>query len=119
MLGHYDDAVASFERALALRPAWQEASANRDLAKARGALLDQGGADAGDQREGADEIIYDKTAKPNEGQDTTTQGGPMDDASVRALWLKRIATRPADFLRARFAYQLQAESDGDPKAPAP
>ncbi len=31
----------------------------------------------------------------------------MSDEAVRALWLKRVQTRPADFLRVKFAYQLQ------------
>ena len=34
--------------------------------------------------------------------DLKTAGAPMDDAAVRALWLKRVRTQPADFLRARF-----------------
>ena len=33
----------------------------------------------------------------------------MGDDAVRALWLKRVQTRPADFLRARFGYQLEAQ----------
>ena len=36
----------------------------------------------------------------------------MSDEQVRALWLKRVQTQPADFLRAKFAYQLQAQADG-------
>jgi Ca-activated chloride channel family protein len=39
----------------------------------------------------------------------------MSDAAVRALWLKRVQTRPADFLRMKFAYQLQ----NGPSAPPP
>jgi hypothetical protein len=35
-------------------------------------------------------------------------GAPMSDEAVRALWLKSVQTRPADFLKSRFAYQLQA-----------
>jgi len=39
----------------------------------------------------------------------------MSDASIRALWLRRVQTKPADFLRARFAYQLQqAETSHTP-----
>jgi len=32
----------------------------------------------------------------------------MSDEQIRSLWLKQVQTRPADFLRARFAYRLQA-----------
>ncbi|GGC79452.1 hypothetical protein GCM10010994_41890 [Chelatococcus reniformis] len=107
MLGKYDEAVARYDRALALRPGWADAAANRALAQARAERLKAPGADAGDQREGADQIVYDKDKKDEGGQDTETAGEAMSDAAVRALWLKRVQTRPADFLRARFAYQLQ------------
>ena len=43
-----------------------------------------------------------------EGMETQSTG-QMDDAAIRDLWLKRVQTRPADFLRARFLYQLQAD----------
>jgi Ca-activated chloride channel family protein len=29
----------------------------------------------------------------------------MNDATMQALWLKRVQTQPADFLRAKFSYQ--------------
>ena len=107
MLGKYTDAVARYDRALALRPGWREASDNRELARLRAEMLKAPGADAGDQQEGADQIVYDKDAKSS-GQATEDTGKSMSDTDVRALWLKRVQTRPADFLRARFAYQLQA-----------
>ncbi|SDP77385.1 hypothetical protein [Desulforhopalus singaporensis] len=30
----------------------------------------------------------------------------LSDAEMRAMWLRRVQTKPADFLRAKFAYQL-------------
>ena len=30
----------------------------------------------------------------------------MSDAEMRAVWLRRVQNDPADFLRARFAWQL-------------
>lgn len=110
MLGKYDDAVARYDRALALRPGWASAEANRNLAKLRGERIRQKGADAGDQREGADEIVYDKDKKNQEGQETQTTGAVMSDAAARAVWLKRLQNRPADFLKARFAAQLESAS---------
>ncbi|MFD2141587.1 hypothetical protein [Ancylobacter oerskovii] len=109
MLGKYQDAVARYDHALERRPGWAEAEANRRIAALRAEQLKAPGADAGDQREGADQIVYDKDAKNQEGQETQTTGGPMNDEAVRALWLKRVRTEPADFLRARFAWQLQAQ----------
>lgn len=105
MLGKYDEAIQRFDRALALRPNWAEAEANRALAVARGAAMKKTGGDLGDQREGADQIVYDKDKKSG-GQDTKAEG-VMSDQSVRAIWLKRIAPRPAEFLQQRFLFQLE------------
>ena len=107
MLGQYDAAVGRYDRALELKPGWDDASANRKLAQLRAEKMKSPGGDAGDQREGADQIVYDKDASKPEGQDTEVDNAPMSDEQVRALWLKRVQTKPADFLRARFAYQLQ------------
>ena len=108
MLGKYDEAVARYDRALALRPGWIDAEANRTLARLRAERVRPKGGDAGDQREGADEIVYDRDGKKQGGQSTDVAGAPMSDEAVRALWLKRVQTRPADFLRSRFAWQLQS-----------
>lgn len=108
MLGQYETAVGRYDRALELKPNWDDAAANRKLAQLRAEMMKSPGGDLGDQEEGADEIVYDKDAKNPDGQDTEADSEPMSDAEVRALWLKRVQTKPADFLRARFAYQLQA-----------
>ncbi len=105
-MGKYQDAVASYERALERRPGWQEAEDNRALAAARAEMLKNEGGDLGDQKLGADKIVFDKK-KPG-GQDTQIEAGKAADAkSTQALWLRRVQTRPADFLKAKFAYQRQ------------
>ena len=110
MLGKYREAAARYGHALELRSGWTQAEANRRIALLRAERLDAPGGDLGDQREGADQIVYDKNAKRPGGQDTETAGSAaMNDEAVRALWLKRVQTRPADFLRARFGYQLEAQ----------
>jgi len=110
MLGKYAEAIARFDRALALRPGWADAEANRTLASLRAERVKQTGGEQGDQREKPDDIVYDKDKKNPDGQKTEIEGAPMSDEAVRALWLKRVQTRPADFLQSRFAYQLQAET---------
>lgn len=117
MLGQYQPAIARYDRALQLKPGWREASENRNLATLRFAKINQGGGDLGDQEEGADQIVYDKDAKNPDGQETQIEDAPMSDEQVRALWLKRVQTRPADFLRSRFAYQLQAAPPAKDAAP--
>ena len=105
MLSKYDNAIARYDRALALRPGWPDAEANRKIADIRAKRMKtEGGAETEDD-ETADAVVYDKTKKG--GQDTRTIGLPMSDESIRAMWLKRVQTRPADFMRTKFAYQLE------------
>jgi Ca-activated chloride channel family protein len=107
MMGKYDEAIARFDRALALRPGWADAEANRTLAALRAERIKKTGGDSGVD-EKPDDIVYDKDKKNQAGEQTQISGAPMSDEAVRALWLKRVQTRPADFLKSRFAYQLQA-----------
>jgi Ca-activated chloride channel family protein len=104
MLGKYDEAVQRFDRALALRPGWTDAEANRTLAHLRAEKMKQTGGDSGNTQK-ADQIVYDKTKKG--GMDTPPEEGGMTDQTTRALWLKRIEPRPADFLKSRFLFQLE------------
>lgn len=113
MRGQYDDALARYDRALALRPGWVDALANRDIARIRGARKKIEGGVADDTESSPDQIVYDKAKKG--GEDTTVQSaGGMSDDMVRALWLKQVQTKPADFLRVRFAYQLAREGEAKP-----
>lgn len=108
MLGQYDDAVKRYDRALALRPGWQDAAVNREIARIRGERKKAEGGVTDDTESKPDEVVFDKTKKGGE-ETTVEQGGaPMSDEAVRALWLKRVQTKPADFLRIRFSRQLQA-----------
>jgi Ca-activated chloride channel family protein len=110
MHGKYGDAIASYDRALQQRRDWYEAKANRDLAAARRQMLappnDDAGSTGGQQE--ADEIVLEDRA-PESGdtqQVEVVTGGQLTDAELQALWLRRVQTKPADFLRAKFAYQL-------------
>lgn len=108
MLGQYDDAIKRYDRALALRSGWPAAVNNREVARIRGERKKLEGGETGNTDDKPDDVVFDKTKKG--GEDTTVEGQkPMSDDQVRALWLKRVQTRPADFLRAKFAYQLQAQ----------
>jgi Ca-activated chloride channel family protein len=112
LLGKYDKAVDSYDQALGDRPDWKEARENRDLAVARAQLVESEGGDMGDQKIGADEIVFDKDKKPG-GQDTEVAGEQaMSDAAVQAIWLRQVQTKPADFLKAKFAFQQASDAEG-------
>jgi Ca-activated chloride channel homolog len=119
MHGKYSDAIASYDRALQLRPDWHEAQVNRDLAEARRQMLEPPKDDAGGtggQLE-ADEIVFDD--RPQQSSDTqqveVVTGGQLTDEQLQALWLRRVQTKPADFLRAKFAYQLSRRQQEKPQ----
>lgn len=111
MHGKYETAIAWYDRALKQRPDWKEATDNRALAAARAKMLERKGGDMGDQQIGADKIVFNNKA-PHEGQDTEVEGGKaLTDQQIQALWLRRVQTRPADFLKAKFFYQLAQETE--------
>ena len=111
LLGRYDDAIASYERAIELRPDWAEATGNLALARLRKerreAKSDEDQGTGGQLA--ADEIVFDEHgSRGSESQQTEQGGASMSAAEVEALWMRRLQTSPAQFLRARFAYQLAA-----------
>jgi Ca-activated chloride channel family protein len=112
MRGQYETAITSYGRALEKRPDWRAAQENRELAVARAEMVERQGGEMGDQKIGADEIVFDK--KKNSGRQDTEIAGEQagSDATVQAMWLRRVQTKPADFLKAKFAYQnaMQAEA---------
>jgi Ca-activated chloride channel family protein len=118
-MGKYDEAVARYDRALELRPDWEPAVVNRDIAIARAAALDFEGGDMTGGMLGADDIVYSDTKSSASEQTEQTDGGrPLSDEELRTIWLRQVTTDPADFLRAKFAYQAamrKAETGGEEK----
>jgi Ca-activated chloride channel family protein len=113
MAGKYEAALESFDRALALRPEFPEAVLNREVAQARLAALAAPEDDAGGTggKLGADEIVFDDRAKnSSSAQIEVGAGEPLSDEELRSLWLQRVETKPADFLRVKFAYQKAVRS---------
>ena len=119
-LGRYEEAIATYEAALEKRPDWIEARENLDIARVRlerrqPPESDHGG--TGGQLE-ADEIVFDDTGRVNKGgTEVESDGGEMSDEAMRAVWLRRVQGDPADFLRARFAYQLYRADQEEGRAP--
>lgn len=114
MLGEYEAAITSFEATLELRPDWKEPKANLNLAKLRLARFeppeDQQSQKAVGKDDEPDEIVFDDRAKGKEDANTEVvsgEGANMSDAALRALWLRRVETKPGDYLRLKFLYQHQ------------
>ena len=112
MTGSYDAAIEAYNEALKRRPSWKEAKENRDLATARKKLTADKGGDLGDQRVGADKVVFDQTKENPQGQATQVAGDKaISSEAMQSLWLRKVTTKPADFLRSKFAYQYQAEGE--------
>jgi Ca-activated chloride channel homolog len=122
MLGQYDAAIESYDRALERRPGWDLPRDNRALALARKARLAPPASDAGGTGGmlGADEIVFDDTGRVAEsGTETTTETAEaMSEEDMRSVWLRRVQNDPADFLQARFAWQLYRSEQEERGAPA-
>jgi Ca-activated chloride channel homolog len=108
MLGQYPEAVAQYAAALVRRPGWPDAIANQALAQIRADRFAQlQGEDADQQKAAADERYRRDRQRDDSTPSTPSDAVTMSDDAIRALWLRRVQTRPADFLRTRFAYQLE------------
>lgn len=123
MLGKYEDAIERYERALALKPDWPPAITNLALARTRAKALEKKGGEMTGGKLGADEYVFSNNSSKEKGEEETVAGDEPSEAEQRAIWLRQIQTKPADFLRTKFAYQYQmaesstAVSDGKGSEP--
>ena len=111
MLGDYDAAIAAYQVALRKRPDWPEAEQNLQIATLRKLALAPPDDDAGGTGGmlGADEIVFDQSGRVNKSsneQVIDAADQQLGEDAMRALWLRKVETRPADFLAVRFNYQL-------------
>jgi len=125
MLGHYDTAIDAYQSAISKRPDWPEAEQNLQIASLRKQAMarpddDYGG--TGGMLE-ADEFVFDLKAGENKSsgeQVIDAADQQLGEDAMRAMWLRKVETRPADFLKARFSYQLatrERESSADEVKP--
>ncbi|HET6564449.1 MAG TPA: hypothetical protein VFG52_03465 [Xanthomonadales bacterium] len=122
MHGAYDAAIASYDKALGFKPGWQEALDNKALAQARQNLIDDAGANREQESAEAykpDDTVFDQKGQDQKSEPKTLNGEQMTDANLRAAWLRRVQTSPADFLQAKFAWQAanQGQVAADPNQP--
>ena len=117
MQGLYTDAIARYEQALTLEPDWADARVNLDIARGLAEKLKRHGGEGTGGKLGADDIQISEgksAPRPGEAETAQTEGG-FSDAEMRTLWLRRVQTRPADFLKAKFAYQQSRQKQkGNP-----
>ncbi|MCW8924874.1 MAG: tetratricopeptide repeat protein [Xanthomonadales bacterium] len=125
MLGEYDAAIEAYQNALRKRPDWPEASQNLQIAILRKQAMAPPNDEVGgtDGMLGADEFVFDQTGRVKNSEseqliDAADQR--LSEDAMRAMWLRKVENRPADFLAARFSYQLvtrksQPAADEDAK----
>jgi Ca-activated chloride channel family protein len=105
MQGKYEEAVDRYTRAIELKRDWEVAIVNREIALARARTLKKEGGVTGAEM-GADEIVFsEEKPAPSAGEEQIEGRQEMSDAELQAIWLRQVQTKPADFLRAKFAYQ--------------
>lgn len=113
MHGDYAAAIAAYDRALELHPAWEPATRNRGIAVARARQVDVAAGETTGGMLGADRVVFDSGKQGSSQQTVETAGGQgLSDQQIQALWLQRVQTRPADFLKAKFARQHQLAEGG-------
>ncbi len=120
MLGEYDAAIGAYQSALSKRQGWLDAEQNLQIAMLRKQAMappedDHGG--TGGMLE-ADEYVFDQSGRVDKSSseqivDATDQ--ELGEDALRAMWLRKVETRPADFLAARFNYQLATRNSPQPE----
>ena len=109
MLGKYADAILSYDKALALG-SHADAELNRTIARARMDALDFEGGNMTDGKIGSDGITFEKGTSSEDAGEEVVEGGKLDDAQMREVWLRKVQTKPADFLKSKFMYQDAVKS---------
>ena len=113
MLGEYDNAIETYERALKIDPNFKEAQDNLIMAKARKVLKEpENDGEQGVGELGADEIRFDNIE--NKGVDDD-QSAQKDTEKGNPNWLDRLQTGPKDFLKNKFRYQYEIQESNHAK----
>lgn len=108
------EAVAAYEQALALERELSEAAFNLDWVQSLLELDQKEYEDAGGTggKLGADKIVFDEKGAKGKGEMTAEEARAqgLSEAQLREMWMRRVQTTPADFLRLKFSYQDQTGS---------
>jgi len=117
--GHLEQAAASYGEVLRRKPDCREARENRDLVrtlmpKKKGAKKKEHETPQGQEPTYTpDRITFDEKGKKGErGEVAQTE---LTAAQIEDLWMRRLQTTPADFLRLKFAVQAQETKTAQPR----
>ncbi|UCC96909.1 MAG: VWA domain-containing protein, partial [Phycisphaerales bacterium] len=107
--GDYPAALTSYEKAVSLKKDYPDAKFNLEYIQ----LLipkpeEQEEGPPGDPSFDPDEIKFDEKGK--KGKEGEIEQAQLTDEQITELWMRRIQTSPAQFLRLKFSYQSQIES---------
>ncbi len=122
MAGLYSGAIEVLTKATDAAPNFNAARINLEIARIRKEKNlppedDHGG--TGGMLE-ADEFVFSdrkSSASAKEETEEVIGQGNMDDSRLREMWLRRLESRPKDFLRVKFAYQKAASTIEENKKP--
>ncbi len=111
-LERYQEAIDSYELSLQLKSDYLPAKENLELvmvlAKKPKEVTDFSGGTGGKLE--ADEIVFDAGDSERMQQATetdVTDGSDMSSEEIQALWMRRLQSKPVDFLVLKFRYQLE------------
>ncbi len=110
MLGSYEQALESYDQALQRNPDWPEARENRELIAGFLKKDEKEEEDGVPQQPifSADEIKFDDKGK--KGKEGEVPLEKMSEKQIAEMWLRRLQTSPADFLRQKFIIQSMMQS---------
>ncbi len=108
-LGQLDQATASYEEALRRKPDYVAAKENRDLVQSliqkRKSKEKEEEPPPGGPTFNPDEIKLDE--KEKKGKKGEIDQAELSAEQIQQVWLKRLQTTPSDFLRLKFATQVE------------
>ena len=113
MQGQYERAIDCYNRTLAMIPDWDDAQVNLAIAVDRAKKTKKEGGNMTDGKLGADEFTFSKVKNDDNSWEEPDVGDTPNDAAMRAIWLRQVQTKPADFLAAKFSYQNAMKSTAE------
>ena len=63
---------------------------------------------------GADKVVFDKRGAQGKGEMSAQQlqaEKGLTDAQLQEMWMRRVQTTPGDFLKYKFAFQVQNQEE--------